>query len=200
MDWNNEEIENIKRLVFKENLCYEEVGRRYNCSGANIKKRLACRGIKLPIRSKNTGKEPHNKGLCKRYFCESCGKELIKTRNTKHKFCSNKCQQEYTYKKWAAKYKNDNSIAKTNKYGKIPPQLRRYIFEKYDVKCCQCGWSEKNKYTNTIPLEIDHINGNANDNSESNLRLICPNCHSLTSTYRGSNRGHGRNITWIVKS
>lgn len=28
-----------------------------------------------------------------------------------------------------------------------------------------------------------------------NLRLICPNCHSLTSTYRGANRGQGRNIT-----
>lgn len=50
-----------------------------------------------------------------------------------------------------------------------------------------------------IPLEIDHIDGNSENNSEENLRLICPNCHSLTATYKGANRGKGRNITWILK-
>ncbi len=48
-------------------------------------------------------------------------------------------------------------------------------------------------------LEIDHIDGNSDNNSEENLRLVCPNCHSLTSTYRGTNRGNGRNITWALK-
>ena len=49
-------------------------------------------------------------------------------------------------------------------------------------KCCICGWSEINPFTNTIPLEVDHIDGNSDNNSEDNLRLICPNHHSLTST------------------
>ncbi len=48
-------------------------------------------------------------------------------------------------------------------------------------------------------LEIDHIDGNSDNNSEENLRLVCPNCHSLTSTYCGTNRGNGRNITWALK-
>ena len=74
-------------------------------------------------------------------------------------------------------------------------KLKHYVFEKFENKCCKCGWHEVNPYTNTIPLEIDHIDGNAQNNSEDNLQLICPNCHSLTSTYRG----HGRNITWTVK-
>ena len=41
---------------------------------------------------------------------------------------------------------------------------------------------------NPIPLELDHINGVSNDNRIENLRLLCPNCHSLTPTYRGKNK------------
>lgn len=193
------EIENLKKLVFEEKLSYEEIGRMYECSGNNIKKVMQRRGIELPIRSKNAGKEPANKGTGKKYYCLNCGKELLNTKNCSHKYCSNECQHEYEYKQWVERYKQDNSIAKSTKWGQIPGPLRRYIFEKFENKCCLCNWSEVNPYTNTIPLEIDHIDGNAENNSEENLRLICPNCHSLTPTYRGANRGHGRNITWSIK-
>lgn len=37
MNWNDE-IENLKKLVFEENLSYEEIGRIYNCTGNNIKR------------------------------------------------------------------------------------------------------------------------------------------------------------------
>lgn len=38
-----------------------------------------------------------------------------------------------------------------------------------------------------IPLELEHVNGNNRDNRLENLKIICPNCHALTPTYRGRN-------------
>lgn len=192
MDWDLE-ISKLKHYVFVENLSYERIGKIYHCSGANIKKVMRRRGIKLPTRSKNAGKEPINKGMGKKYQCLNCGKILPNTRNSYHKYCSNSCQQDYKYKLWIERYKQNNAIAKSSKWGQIPTPLRKYIFDKYNNKCCICGWSQINPYTNTLPLEIDHIDGNSENNSEDNLRLICPNCHSLTKTYRGANKGNGRN-------
>ena len=63
---------------------------------------------------------------------------------------------------------------------------------KFDNKCSNCGWNEINIYTNNIPLEVEHIDGNSKNNKEENLTLLCPNCHSLTETYKGANRGNGR--------
>lgn len=198
--WESEK-ENLEQLILIEKLSYEEVGRRYGCSGANIKKVAKLVGLELPQRRKVNECETFGKGKIKkpRSICLNCGKEFLPQRNTTGKYCCIQCQHDYTYKQWVDKYKNDNSIAKSTKWGKIPGPLRRYIFNKFENKCCQCGWGEINPYTGTLPLEIDHVDGNSENNSEENLRLICPNCHSLTATYRGANRGNGRNITWSIK-
>lgn len=38
---------------------------------------------------------------------------------------------------------------------------------------------------NPIPLELEHIDGDHTNNELSNLKLLCPNCHSMTEHYRG---------------
>jgi 5-methylcytosine-specific restriction endonuclease McrA len=67
---------------------------------------------------------------------------------------------------------------------KISNNIRNYLFEINDSKCQNCGWSEINEYTGKTPLEVDHIDGDSQNNSFNNLRLLCPNCHSLTKTWK----------------
>ena len=59
--------------------------------------------------------------------------------------------------------------------------------ERANNKCEKCGWHELNSFTNKVPLELHHKDGDYRNNTEENLELLCPNCHSLTETYRGCN-------------
>jgi hypothetical protein len=67
--------------------------------------------------------------------------------------------------------------------------LRRRLIKEglKEARCEMCGLDSWNG--GPIPLELDHINGVRDDNRLSNLRVVCPNCHALTATYRGRNVG-----------
>ena len=73
--------------------------------------------------------------------------------------------------------------------GRLKTVVRNFIFKKFDNECCECGWSEVNPFSGRVALEVDHIDGDSSNNAEENLRLICPNCHALTSTYKALNKG-----------
>ena len=121
-------------------------------------------------------------------YCRNCS-TLLKNNNNKH--CSNKCQKEYEYCQYIIQWKIGLKRGLRGQY-QLSQHIRRYIFEKYNYACGRCGWNKINPYTGLLPLEVEHLEGNYENNIEENLIVQCPNCHSLTSTYKGANVNHGR--------
>lgn len=127
--------------------------------------------------------------------CPVCGKE---TARAGHKYCSNACQIEYQFQSYIERWKaGKESGLKT--IGVVARPVKRYLRRKFGNKCCLCGWSKVNPKTGMVPLVAHHINGNWRNNTESNLRLLCPNCDSLTPTYAGLNKGKSKRIRTISK-
>ncbi len=76
---------------------------------------------------------------------------------------------------------------------------KRLFFEGLKKPECElCGWAEQSIDGRT-PVELDHINGNRHDNRIENLRILCPNCHSLQVTHRGKNK-KGRWRNWYTRN
>jgi hypothetical protein len=98
------------------------------------------------------------------------------------------------YKIWISKWLSGEIIAKTGKNGRSPTYIKRWLRETQGDKCSQCGWAEIHPTTGIIPVQIDHVNGNFMDNKPENVRLLCPNCHSLTPTFGALNKGQGRHV------
>lgn len=122
--------------------------------------------------------------------CLACNEELV-ARNGK--YCNNTCQKDKEHRtyieQWKCGLKTGTRGIST---GNFSGHIVRYMFDKYSSRCSLCGWNRVNRTTGKIPLEIDHIDGNSDNNTEDNLVLLCPNCHSLTNTYKNLNNGHGR--------
>ena len=195
MEYNKTELED---LILVQNMPYDTIGKKYGVTGAAIRQNAKKLGIELPQRRKINPKETFNKGKSfSTNTCLQCGKEISEIK----KYCDNKCQHIYIRQEYIKIWKSGEISGQTGvDWKNLSSHIRTYLFEKYENKCVICGWGEINPYSGTIPLEIDHIDGDSQNNTEDNLRLICPNCHSLTSTYRGLNKGKGtRNITWINK-
>ncbi len=122
-------------------------------------------------------------------YCLNCKGE---TPRSTYKYCSSTCQKIYQYKLYIKGWKEGKVSGLDKNLGIVTDQIKRYLREKYNNKCCLCGWSQVNSKTGIVPLVADHIDGKWQNNKEKNLRLLCPNCDSLTPTYKSLNLGNGR--------
>lgn len=130
--------------------------------------------------------------------CEHC-KTKFKTKKYKEaRYCSVKCSNESRRNpSWKPREKRADWLLKIREQANY--KLITYPFEELsdDLKrkriileqnntCNKCGISEWQQQA--VILEIDHKDGNRSNNIRDNMEGLCPNCHSLTSTWRGRNK------------
>jgi Zn finger protein HypA/HybF involved in hydrogenase expression len=147
-------------------------------------------------------------------MCKQCGIKLPYEKR-RHTFCSHTCAGNFNRKGVFRPHAHSDVCAncggvkerRSNKYcnaciekrifnrrtsleeSRDDRSRKRIIVEERGWKCAVCGLSEW--MGKPIPLDLDHVDGNADNNTLENLRLICPNCHAQTETYKGANAGKG---------
>jgi len=120
-------------------------------------------------------------------MCKNCKSKL--KRNSKQ-FCSHQCERDFQYKIYIENW----LLGKEPGHHKtaVSNHVKRWLIEKYGRKCQKCGWHKINPVTNKVPVQVNHKDGNWQNNRPENLELLCPNCHSLTPNFGALNKGHGR--------
>lgn len=104
-------------------------------------------------------------------------------------FCSQICRARYSRLKTFERIENGtfNHNGKGNGKNQL---LKLYLIEKNGYKCFICGLTEW--MGKPIPLQLDHKDGDSDNDDVENIRNVCPNCHAQTPTYCGKNKGNGK--------
>ena len=206
MKWTEKEIE-IAISLIKNGLKYTEIGDVLNKSSDSVRNKLNEFGLK------------YYDFINEKRYCLECNNEFIVTKNSEKKFCNNSCSTIFNNKSRVRTIKkclncNDDIKHHRNFCSKecefifrkmefflkiengdttlYEKHYKDYIIKKYGAKCMECNWCEINQTTGNVPIQLEHIDGNSDNNSLDNLKLLCPNCHSLTPTFGNLNRGNGR--------
>jgi hypothetical protein len=118
-------------------------------------------------------------------YCLTCHKEIARDK----KFCDSVCCGAFRIKTTEEKILRGEKVD--------VKQLKRYVIKLRGNKCEECGWNKINPKSRNCTVQLEHVDGNAENDSLDNLKLLCPNCHSLTPTFGNLNRGKGR--AWRYK-
>lgn len=211
MKWTKDEENLILKLLISGK-SYKEISLIINRNESSIRGKF----FKLGKKSSTYYKAKKIKTKCK-----ECDKELFELISRNKIFCSQSCNATFNNKLRIKNVKNRNclfcfiNVKKGQKYcsydcsfkyrrKKIYDEIengnvnlnernyKKYLIYKYGDKCMDCGWCEINKKTGNVPIQLEHIDGHSTNNNLKNLKLLCPNCHSLTPTYGYLNKGNGR--------
>lgn len=136
----------------------------------------------------NRGNRRHGNPIEYTGNCAGCGVETSK----KKQYCSKACRHKKVYKDFIGSWLSGEETGVTCNGMATSHHIHKWIRENRGDKCEECGWARVNPKTGSIPLNLEHSDGNSQNNRPENLKLLCPNCHSLTPTYGSLNKGKGR--------
>jgi hypothetical protein len=124
-------------------------------------------------------------------FCsKSCANSRIRTEEIKKKISKGVLGSEwwkkidYSHNSKPEKIEKNKTTWKEKRNWETAhiSSIKKWYKEEMNDICEECGvgdWNGKR-----LPKEVDHIDGDTNNNSKDNLKLLCPNCHSQTDTWR----------------
>ena len=123
-------------------------------------------------------------------LCLTCSGKLKKQINT---YCSNACQVKKSHQlyieRWLAGNESGHGAGKT---ADMSHHIYKYLRESRGAACEECGWDKRHPVDGRVLTEIDHIDGDAHNCRPENLKILCPNCHAMTPTFRARNKNSKR--------
>ena len=124
--------------------------------------------------------------------CPSCSRK----KSAHAEYCAD-CSKNNKLDKRIQEWKNGNWSGGTS--NKLSTTVRRHLLEEANYTCTSegCGFNTPHPVDGSTVLEIDHVDGDGSNHRPENLKVLCPNCHVLTPTYRGRNAGNGRKVYYL---
>ncbi len=127
--------------------------------------------------------------------CAFCGEPILSTR--RKRYCNSRCAAGPRRAGTAqiAAWLTGDLAGHTGVTCKLKPWVREWVLRRADYACEVCGWSERHPDDGRPLVEVDHIDGDAENTRPDNLKVLCPNHHAMTSTHRRRNRQSKRKRT-----
>jgi hypothetical protein len=217
MRWNDNDVETLETFLLL-GLKYEEIADSFGISSKAVKlktyklnlkyepefyKVYYCKkcGIKFTGRrcdesifcgrscsaSYTNGEVPKRKKITNN--CKECGGTCSRRAA---KFCSNVCYQKHRLFHNLTLWLDGKIEGHCGQNLSVRGWVRGYLKESRGSACSLCGWDEVHPVDGKSLTEIDHIDGDAANSIPENLRILCPNCHSMTPTFRARNKNSPR--------